>query len=229
MLLDFVRVAWSPPAPTRPLSLRDLAAGAYVSSGYLSRLFRHHYGIGPVAAFELLRLARAATLLLRSNLSVAAVSHDCGFANPYHFSHRFHRVYGQPPGRHRHASPGPAADRAARAGGASRPQRPHLARDLNSLDVVEVLLRAVQQFGLVAARPPPPGRPARWCESCPHHRRRPTRSPPLSARVRMMWSSRPSAARITAAPSAQADRTLPGTSQVFSYMFGNGPSAPTST
>ncbi len=61
-------------------------------------------GIGPVAAFELLRLARAATLLTRSNLSVAAVAHDCGFANPYHFSRRFHHVYGQPPGRYRRAT-----------------------------------------------------------------------------------------------------------------------------
>jgi AraC family transcriptional regulator len=35
--------------------------------------------------------------------SVAAVARDCGFANPYHFSRRFHRVYGQPPGRYRRA------------------------------------------------------------------------------------------------------------------------------
>jgi AraC family transcriptional regulator len=103
-LLEFVRAAWSPPARTRPLSLRELAAGACISAGYLSRLFCHHYGTGPVAAFELLRLARAATLLSRSNLSVAAVAHDCGFANPYHFSRRFHRVYGEPPGRYRRAS-----------------------------------------------------------------------------------------------------------------------------
>jgi AraC family transcriptional regulator len=102
-LLEFVRRAWSPPAPTRRLSLDELAAEAYISTGYLSRLFRRHYGIGPVAAFELLRLARAATLLVRSNLSVAAVAGDCGFANPYHFSRRFHRVYGQPPGRYRRA------------------------------------------------------------------------------------------------------------------------------
>jgi AraC family transcriptional regulator len=103
-LLEFVRHVWSPPAPTRPLSLQDLAAGACISTGYLSRVFRQHYGIGPVAAFELLRLARAATLLVRTNLSVAAVAHDCGFANPYHFSRRFHRSYGQPPGRYRRAS-----------------------------------------------------------------------------------------------------------------------------
>ena len=103
-LVAFVRRAWAPPAPTRPLSLPDLAAGACISTGYLSRLFRQHYGIGPVAAFELVRLARAATLLVRSNLSVAAVAHDCGFANPYHFSRRFRRRYGQPPGRYRRAS-----------------------------------------------------------------------------------------------------------------------------
>jgi AraC family transcriptional regulator len=68
-LVAFVRRAWSPPAPTRPLSLQDLAAGACLSAGYFSRVFRQHYGMGPVAAFELLRLARAATLLVRSNLS----------------------------------------------------------------------------------------------------------------------------------------------------------------
>jgi AraC family transcriptional regulator len=103
-LLGFVRRAWAPPAPTRRLTLQELAAGACVSSGYLSRVFRHHYGVGPVAAFELLRLGRAATLLVRSNLAVAAVARDCGFANPYHFSRRFHRVYGQPPGRYRRAA-----------------------------------------------------------------------------------------------------------------------------
>ena len=36
-LVAFVRRAWSPPAPTRPLSLQDLAAGASISTGYLSR------------------------------------------------------------------------------------------------------------------------------------------------------------------------------------------------
>jgi AraC family transcriptional regulator len=116
-LVAFVRRAWSPPAPTRPLSLQDLATGACLSAGYLSRVFRQQYGIGPVAAFELLRLARAATLLVRSNLSVAAVAHDCGFANPYHFSRRFHRRYGQPPGRYRHAPERPQpAEPLAQAG-----------------------------------------------------------------------------------------------------------------
>jgi AraC family transcriptional regulator len=99
------------------LSLRELAGGACLSAGYLSRLFRRSYGIGPVAAFELLRLARAATLLVRSNLSVAEIAHDCGFANPYHVSRRFHVVYGQPPGRYRRATTRPRpTEPLARAG-----------------------------------------------------------------------------------------------------------------
>jgi AraC family transcriptional regulator len=116
-LLGFVRRAWAPPAPTRRLSLQELADGACVSAGYLSRLFRQHYGIGPVAAFELLRLGRAATLLVRSNLPVAAVARACGFASPYHFSRRFHRAYGQPPGRYRRAAARPEpGEPLARAG-----------------------------------------------------------------------------------------------------------------
>jgi AraC family transcriptional regulator len=59
---------------------------------------REHLGIGPVAALELLRLARAATLLIRSNLSVAAVAQDCGFRG----------VYGQSPGRYRRTTTRPA-------------------------------------------------------------------------------------------------------------------------
>ena len=57
-------------------------AAACLSTGYLSRVFRHHFGIGPVSALELLRLSRAAMLLARSNLSAEAIAHDCGFANP---------------------------------------------------------------------------------------------------------------------------------------------------
>ena len=119
-LVAVVRRAWSPPAPTWALSLQELAAGACISTGYLSRVFRQHLGIGgigPVAALELLRLARAATLLTRSNLSVAAVAHDCGFANPYHFSRRFRGAYGQPPGRYRRTLTRPAPSEAlAQAG-----------------------------------------------------------------------------------------------------------------
>jgi len=60
-----------------------------------------------VTAFELLRLARAATLLSQSDLPVAAIARACGFADPGHFSHRFRKTYGAPPGRYRSSTTAP--------------------------------------------------------------------------------------------------------------------------
>ena len=72
-----------------------------VSPGHLFRIFRTEYGCSPARALEIIRLARAAILLQRSNATLAEIAHRCGFANPYHFSRRFAAVYGLPPGRFR--------------------------------------------------------------------------------------------------------------------------------
>jgi AraC family transcriptional regulator len=93
---DHLRAAWRA-GPARPSSLDEMAAAAQVSPGHLARLFRQRFGTGPVAAVELIRLARAATLLQRSSLTVGAVAEACGFANPFHFSRRFRTAYGVPP------------------------------------------------------------------------------------------------------------------------------------
>lgn len=95
-ILDHVRVAWSA-GPLRPLSRTELARAGSMSPGHLSRIFREHCGVGAVAAFELLRLMRAETLLRRSNMSVSSIAQACGFADPYHFSHRFKNAYGVSP------------------------------------------------------------------------------------------------------------------------------------
>ncbi|MEQ7128781.1 helix-turn-helix transcriptional regulator [Actinopolymorpha sp. B11F2] len=99
-LADHLRRTWRG-GGTTPLALTEMAAAAGISTGHLSRLFRAEYGIGPVAAIELVRLARSATLLQRSNLTVGAVASACGFANPFHFSRRFRAVYGVPPRTYR--------------------------------------------------------------------------------------------------------------------------------
>ncbi len=99
-LADHIRTTWQT-GGTKPLTLAEMADATGVSPGHLSRLFRGEYAIGPVAAIELVRLARAATLLQRSNLTVAAVAATCGFANPFHFSRRFRAVYGVPPRTYR--------------------------------------------------------------------------------------------------------------------------------
>ena len=84
-----------------PVPIPAVAAGAGVSAGHLFRIFRAEFGCSPARALELVRLARAATLLQRSNATVAEIARRCGFANPYHFSRRFAGCFGLPPGAYR--------------------------------------------------------------------------------------------------------------------------------
>jgi AraC family transcriptional regulator len=104
----------------RPLTQRELASAAGVSASSLSRLFRRDFGVGPVAAIELIRLGRAEPLLWMSNLTMAAVATQCGFADAYHFSRRFRAVYGISPSAFREAGPA-AADVAPVADAGLRP------------------------------------------------------------------------------------------------------------
>lgn len=114
-VVEHVNAAWAPSGVARAVTLSELAAAASVSSGHLSRVFRARFGVGPVTALELLRLARGATLLSQSDLSIAAIARSCGFADAEHFSHRFRRTYDSPPGRYRLAgdAPDPSAPLAA--------------------------------------------------------------------------------------------------------------------
>lgn len=89
------------------VSTKELADAGHISAGHLFRLFRENFGLGPARVFELVRLARAAILLQRSNAGIAEVAALTGFANAYHFSRRFAAAYGSPPGAFRALVPGP--------------------------------------------------------------------------------------------------------------------------
>jgi AraC-like DNA-binding protein len=99
---DRVRADWDSRG-IRPIGVESLASSVGLSAGHLHRLFRDHVGLGPGHALELVRLSRAAEALQRSNASIAEIAELTGFANPYHFSRRFRRAYGQPPGMYRQA------------------------------------------------------------------------------------------------------------------------------
>jgi len=109
--VDFLRVEWAQ-MPLRRISMDELAAAARVSRSYLNRLFSHEFQCSPAAALETLRCSRAETLLSRTTMPIASVAHQCGFADPYHFTHRFTRRYGISPTAFRAggASAGPALD-----------------------------------------------------------------------------------------------------------------------
>lgn len=99
-LADYIRTVWRD-GVTRPFTLTELAMATGVSAGYLSRLFRREFTVGPVAAIEVIRLVRAATLLQRSNLSIGSIAAACGFADPFHFSRRFRLLYAVAPRTYR--------------------------------------------------------------------------------------------------------------------------------
>lgn len=99
---EHVRRDWSR-SGMRIIEVGELAEAAHVSSGHLFRLFRELGPNGPTRALELVRLSRAAVALQRSNASLSEIAARCGFANAYHFSRRFSRSYGMPPGRFRAA------------------------------------------------------------------------------------------------------------------------------
>jgi AraC family transcriptional regulator len=91
----------------RLIAADELASAVGVSAGHLFRVFRNEYGCGPARALELVRLARTAMALQRSNASLSEIAHREGFANAYHFSRRFTSAYGRPPGAYRALGLGP--------------------------------------------------------------------------------------------------------------------------
>jgi len=83
--------------PPRRIGVTELARAAHVSQGYLNRLFRAGFGVSASVALEHLRCSRAEALLIRTDLTIAAIAHQCGYADIGHFSHRFSGIYGVPP------------------------------------------------------------------------------------------------------------------------------------
>ena len=69
-----------------PLSLVELANLAGLSQRHLQRMFRHALGMSPMSYYLNLRLHRARTLLLQTEMSVMNITVACGFQSGCHFS-----------------------------------------------------------------------------------------------------------------------------------------------
>ena len=85
----------------RPLSGPDLARGALMSAGYLSREFRRVYGESPYAYLMTRRIERAMTLLRRGDMTVTEICFTVGFSSLGTFSSRFSQLVGVPPSAYR--------------------------------------------------------------------------------------------------------------------------------
>jgi AraC family transcriptional regulator, glycine betaine-responsive activator len=84
-----------------PLSPALLAKQAGLSTRQLERLFRRYLDRSPKRYYLELRLKKARSLLLQTQLSVIEVALACGFSSPSHFSKCYRAHYGRTPYRER--------------------------------------------------------------------------------------------------------------------------------
>lgn len=84
-----------------PLSVEELARGAHMSAGHLSREFRRIYGESPYSYVMTRRVERAMTLLRRGDLSVTEICFAVGFSSLGTFSTRFTELVGVTPSAYR--------------------------------------------------------------------------------------------------------------------------------
>jgi AraC-like DNA-binding protein len=83
------------------LSVKDIAASAYFSEYYFSRLFRKQTGISPHEYLQNLRITFARHLLATIDMPVDLVSEKCGFNNVQHFIRTFKKQIGCTPSGYR--------------------------------------------------------------------------------------------------------------------------------
>ncbi len=79
------------------IAVDDIAAAAGLSTGYLSRQFKHFLGASPAEYARNFRMAKAAELLRKEDLSIAAIARELGFSDAALFSRQFRQVTGISP------------------------------------------------------------------------------------------------------------------------------------
>ena len=84
-----------------PLSPSLLAKQSGLSTRQLERLFRRYLDRSPKRYYLELRLKKARSLLLQTDMSVINVALACGFSSPSHFSKCYRAFYGRTPYRER--------------------------------------------------------------------------------------------------------------------------------
>ena len=88
-----------------PLDVDDLARAAGLSRAHFSREFRAAFGETPHAYLLSRRLERAATLLRRTDRSVADICMAVGLESVGSFTSSFKRTYGRTPTQYRASFP----------------------------------------------------------------------------------------------------------------------------
>ena len=92
---------WARSRLDRPLTVRDLADHAGLSTRQLARRMRAELGVGPLDWLHQQRIARAQELLERTDASVEQVAAGCGMGTAATLRRHFHRAVGVTPTAYR--------------------------------------------------------------------------------------------------------------------------------
>ena len=85
----------------KDIRLEELAGRAYVSQGYLSRIFKEVSGQTVIRALQEIRMDKACTLLEKTNYTVSEVAAQVGYADMKYFYTLFSQLFGVTPGEYR--------------------------------------------------------------------------------------------------------------------------------
>lgn len=83
------------------IKLDDLAAASYCSINNLINQFKASFHMTPMRYLWQFRLDRSEGLLRHTNLPIAVISEQCGFASPFHFSRLFKQRHQLSPSQYR--------------------------------------------------------------------------------------------------------------------------------
>jgi AraC-like DNA-binding protein/ligand-binding sensor protein len=106
---------------TRKISLQEIADASGLSAPYFSTIFKHEMGENLSNYLNRLRVEKAATMLVETNMTLSEIAAACGFEDQSWFSKIFKSFAGMSPGKYREKG-GNYLDPAA-------------GRDLSSVDV----------------------------------------------------------------------------------------------
>jgi len=86
---------------TRKLSLREIAKASGLSAPYLSTIFKEEMGENLSNYLNRLRIEKAATMLITTNMSISEIAKTCGFEDQSWFSKIFKNNTNLTPGKYR--------------------------------------------------------------------------------------------------------------------------------
>ncbi|MFS1422772.1 helix-turn-helix domain-containing protein [Shewanella sp. 10N.286.48.B5] len=79
------------------ISIQSLAELSHISVSALERRFKKYLGKTPKQFLNELRLERARRYLIETDLPIADIAHECGFAEPSYFTKQFKALFGELP------------------------------------------------------------------------------------------------------------------------------------